>query len=185
MSNKNISAQKNLKTIKESRIFNFVKSEMEKFCQNQANTSELEPLIADISNATDNYGLVAASIIGILFNVLGLVVLYNKSLKHNFYSFLRCRCLIYLLVCIIGLFFGALSRWKISCGTDHVRLFMFQYFGYIPIRMALLASLIVDNLLILNRLVNLFDKKNSIFYKMSEKVRINFFSFASVINTSS
>lgn len=149
---------------------------MERFCKNQANINEFEPLIADISNTTSNYGLVTTAIIGILFNVFGLAVLYNKSVKHNFYSFLRCRCLICLIVCILGLFFGALSRWKISCGTDYVRLFMFQYFGFIPIRMAFLASLIVDNLLILNRLVNLFDITKSIFYKMSEKVRINFLS---------
>lgn len=42
-------------------------------CKNQTNSSELEPLIASISNATNQYGSTTMASIGVLFNVFGLV----------------------------------------------------------------------------------------------------------------
>lgn len=154
---------------------------MEKIpCEMQTNVSKFEPLMADISETIDRYALTSTAVIGILFNVFGLVLLWDKSLKHNFYQFLQCRCFSNLAVCIIGLVLGIFNRWKLMCRADYQNIFIIHFVGFIPIRIAFQASLFTDNLLILNRLVNLFDMKNSIFYQMSKRVILKLFFFKQV-----
>jgi hypothetical protein len=74
---------------------------------------------------------------------------------------------------LVGIFKAIFGGWKL-CGTDYVALFVSHYIIFISMRIALFASVISDNLLILNRLVTLYEIKQSMFYKLSKRVRTVF-----------
>lgn len=114
-----------------------------------------------------NYGIRGLSALGIILNVLSLIVIMRRQLSHNFYDFLRCRCICNLVVCIFALGY---TRVVFSECVEDYRLIAFQWFGNILIRSALLASSISDNLVIINRYVILYNKQESIFNKLSKKV---------------
>ena len=135
----------------------------------QANTSEFELLFNQISDVTDKYVNLGVSILGVTFNILSLLVLMDLNLTHNFYDFLRCRCVCNLTVCTIGLLYASFGDSRL-CGTSYGTIFVSLSVLYFPLRNAYYASVISDNLLILNRLLNLFDMKGSLFFKLSKKV---------------
>lgn len=114
-----------------------------------------------------NYGIRGISALGIILNVLSLILIMRRQLTHNFYDFLRCRCICNLVVCIVGLGY---TRAVFSECLENYRLIVFQWTGNTLFRTALLASSFSDNLVIINRYVILCNKKRSILNKMSKKV---------------
>ncbi len=90
----------------------------------QANTSEFELLFNQISDVTDKYVNLGMSILGVTFNILSLLVLMDLNLTHNFYDFLRCRCVCNLTVCTIGLLYASFGDSRL-CGT--MALFLCPY----------------------------------------------------------
>jgi hypothetical protein len=72
-------------------------------------------------------------------------------------------------VCVIGIFYHIFGGWKL-CATNYVTVFVQFYLLLLPLRIAFIASVISDNLLILNRLANLYDMKESTFLKLSKTV---------------
>jgi hypothetical protein len=139
-------------------------------CISQRNITEPYRLY-QITNFTDQYVNLVVSIVGTIFNSFSLTVLLDRDLKHNFYDFFRCRCVSNLVVCLIGIAYGVYGGLKL-CRSDYMDMAVSLYALLIPIRITIFASAICDNLLILNRLVNLHDKKGSIFFKLSKKVTI-------------
>lgn len=116
------------------------------------------------------YCLRVIAAFGVLFNLATILLLFNKRFKHKFYDFLQCRCACNLIVCLLATIscLGLLPC--IGCEDDYASLVILTFVWAFPGRMALMASAISDNLLILNRLVTLYQWKNSIFKKFSKKV---------------
>ena len=114
-----------------------------------------------------NYGIRGISALGIILNVLSLIVIMCKQLSHDFYDFLRCRCICNLVVCVFALGY---TRVVFSECVQDFRLIAFQWSGNVLIRTVLLASSISDNLVIINRFLTLYNKNNSIFNRLSKKV---------------
>lgn len=115
------------------------------------------------------YGIHGVSGIGSLINIATIMVLTNRKFMHNFYDFLRCRCACNLVVCLCGIFFHEIP--DLDTHTEEYLSLIFIWFAFfIPMRIALLASFISDNLLIVNRLATLYDRSISVFYKLSKKV---------------
>ncbi len=131
------------------------------------NPSELLLSLIEIRDIVINYVIRGISGIGIFFNIFSLTVVLHKSLKHNFYDFLRCRCICNLIVCILTIFYGRLVLE--NCPVNYQWLY-FAWFINVQIRLVLLASSISDILLIINRYVTIYDMKKSVFYKISRKV---------------
>lgn len=116
----------------------------------------------------NNYAICVVSIVGTVLNLFTLLLLANNSFKHKFYDFLRCRCLCNLVVCAFGIaYVDVFCR---ECPVNYVRLLLYSVLVHIPVRMAFLASAISDVLLIINRLLMLYDKKESGIYKLTKKV---------------
>ncbi len=139
------------------------------FCRNQTNSSELDLLLNQMSHFSYNFTGSILSIFGAIFNTFSLLILLSSSLKHSFYDFLQCRCICNLIVSVIGIFYHIFGGWKL-CGTDYATVFVQFYLLLLPIRIAFFASVISDNLLILNRLANLYEMKRSTFLKLSKTV---------------
>lgn len=117
-----------------------------------------------------NYGSRAISTVGILVNIFGILILQNKRLQEKFYHCLFCRCFCNMVVCLFGSLHNGLPCMK--CQGDYTLTGLQMYFYYPWTRIALIASIICDVLLILNRLLLLFDKRNNVFYTLSRKVKI-------------
>lgn len=110
----------------------------------------------DITTAKDmlgNYAIRTVCVIGLLFNFYTLKALLDERLKLKFYNFQRCRCFCSVCICLLGIFYPS-----------------YPLEALIPLRMGFLASAISDILLILNRVVLMYDQKKSIFYALSKKV---------------
>ena len=114
------------------------------------------------------YSIRGISVIGTLFNISTIIVLTRPKFRHNFYNFLRCRCCCNLFVCLVGIFFYDLPDIETQC--DYISLLFIWNVTILPMRVAFLSSFISDNLLVLNRLLNLYEMKSSIFYRLSKKV---------------
>ncbi len=140
-----------------------------------SNTAGFSLLLYQIANTADQHVSLGVSIFGTVFNMFSLIVLLDLNLTHNFYDFLRCRCLSNLAVCLIGIFYYIHDGW-IICAAKYSHVLVSFFFLLLPMRMALLASAICDNLLILNRLANLYNKKHCIILKLSKKVMWNWWS---------
>jgi hypothetical protein len=134
------------------------------------NRSELVDYLEKATVVVD-YGIRVVSIIGILFNLTTLVVLHNRKFKHKFYDFLRCRCVSYLFVCAIGSVYRDIPL--SGQVDDYMRIIIGWYVINIPMRVVFFASGIIDVLLVLNRYVTLYNRKGSVFYTLSKKVRTN------------
>ncbi len=139
------------------------------FCRNQANLTGADQLLYDIGKYIDQYVGLGVSILGISFNTFSMILMLNVKFKHNFYDFLRCRCFTNLVVCLCALVYAIFGGLKV-CRTSYIEMSVAFYVALLPLRLAFLASVICDNFLLLNRLVNLYKIKNSIFSNLSKKV---------------
>lgn len=135
-----------------------------------ANESETVASLVQATNMIIKYGLPAVSGTGILFNTATIFVLSNrKKFKNNFYDFLICRCFCNLVVCCFGVFYEKTLNCS-TCEYDYTHLFLNWYVLHFPIRVAFMASIISDNLIVLNRLANLYNYTTSLFFKLSKRV---------------
>ena len=111
------------------------------------------------------------SAFGALFNLTTILILFKKSkFQHKFYDFLQCRCVCNLCVCLLLAYYVPLVCR--GCEADYTSLIVNLFVIQFPLRMILMASSVSDNLLIYNRLVNLYQRTNSIYYNLSKKVRV-------------
>jgi hypothetical protein len=143
----------------------FLKNEFINSSLIQTNGSSLTN---NLNKAAAIVGIRVISGIGIVFNIITLIVLFNKKYKHKFYDFLRCRCISYLVVCIYGVLFKNFT--ETNEVDDYLYILVDWFVIFLPIRITFLASAITDILLVLNRFVNLCDRKTIIFYTLSKKV---------------
>ncbi len=116
------------------------------------------------------YSVNTVSAIGVLFNLFTLSMMLKSQFKHKYYDFLRCRVFIHMCICMPGVFLQNLPC--MGCTTDFVFLNVQWYAITLPARILFLAGVICDNLLILNRLVNIQDLNDHILNKLSKKVNI-------------
>lgn len=107
------------------------------------------------------------SLIGSVLNLIIICNLINAKRQYTFWNFIRCRCLCNLLVCFLGSFYTIVP--DMDCVTDYETLIK-SLLIFVPLRIAIFASFISDLLLILNRLAQLLNQKNSMFYALSMKV---------------
>lgn len=138
---------------------------------NITNESELKDYFDQIRETIIDYGIRGASIMGILFNPLTILIMANsQQFKNKYYNFLRCRCVCNFLVCAVGIFIQSTP-----CEQSHYdywNLHFLMYAVQFTTRIVLLASAISDNLLILNRFYNLFPNEKIAFDSLSKKVNI-------------
>lgn len=113
------------------------------------------------------------SIIGTLLNMGYFISLIFEKRNYTAFDFIRCRCICNFIVCFLGVFYTIVP--DIDCVTDHAILRNILSI-LAPLRITHFASLISENLLILNRLAHLSNKTNSMFYNLSKKVSIYFHS---------
>ena len=137
-------------------------------------TSEVVLVLELAQDIIINYGCRGISIVGIFVNLFGLIVLRNRHLEEKFYDCLFCRCVCNLVVCLFGCLHNVLPCKM--CPTYFVWLFLKLYVHMLGMRIAFFASVICDILLILNRMLLLLDRKNSVLYKLSKKVIYYFMS---------
>jgi hypothetical protein len=134
----------------------------------QKNESETALLLTRAKDIVMEYGVNGVSVIGTLFNLATIIVLTNRKFEHNFYDFLRCRCVCNFFVCLLGIFLKILP---VQQETVEYFPLVFNLLAINTLmRAAFIASVISDNLLILNRLTTLHKKRDSLFYSLSKKV---------------
>ena len=145
------------------------------------NTTPSDSIFKLTTDLITIYGIPGISVIGTALNLCSAAVLLNAKLKHSFYDFLFCRTICNLLVCLFGIFYSDLVCEK-ECTDSFVHLNI-HWFGLIfPKRVALLASFNSDILIILNRMLTVYDRKDYRFIlKMPKWVSI-FFCFYSLFN---
>ena len=140
----------------------------------QRNASEIAILFNNYSDHMVNYGIHGISIVGTLFNLATVSILFTKTqiFRGNFYDFLRCRCICNLVTCIICIYYQRLLKSTLceQCPTDYIGLYIDWFAFTVPLRVAFLAAFIADIFIVLNRLANIYDKKKSVFYSLSKKV---------------
>ena len=94
--------------------------------------------------------------LGIILNLIFLVILLNKKLKNSIYNFFWSRSFCNLIVCIFGLAYMDFPDVR-----EKRPLYILIHQVYITgftMRLALLASVLTDCFLILNRLFNLSNR---------------------------
>lgn len=139
-------------------------------CLNGTNTTSEIVLALDLArDLLINYGARAISMFGILVNIFGILVLQNRQLHEKFYHCLFFRCFCNMVVCLFGSLHS--GRPCMECQSDYTLTGLQMYLFYPWSRMALIASIICDILLILNRLLLLFNKRNNVFCTLSRKVK--------------
>lgn len=116
-----------------------------------------------------SYAIRGISAFGVLFNLTTILLLFKSKFQHKFYDFLQCRCVCNLTVCLLFAYYSPTACR--GCVVDYKSLIVNIGFLF-PLRMALIASGISDNLLILNRLANLCRWSNSVFSTLSKKVNV-------------
>jgi len=149
-------------------------------------TQELDNwhLVTDLSNVIDNYVTRIIGVIGIIFNIFFLSILYNKKnieLVHNIYRCFRSRALTSLAVSVIVAIHDTFNcRGLPSCNMNsYYHAFYNVYVSYLPLELFLTSSIICDVILSINRYFVIIDKKNS-FTELST-LSIVLISFASPI----
>lgn len=99
----------------------------------------------------------------------------NHRLRFTFYNFFRCRCFCNLLLCIFGVFIYLEGFYHLIDKSDskmnYWHLYLQVFLVYLPIRVSLHSSAILDIFLILNRMALLYNKKKSRFFTLSKKVK--------------
>ena len=134
----------------------------------QKNQSEIALYLSKAADSVVEFGVHGVSGIGTIFNIITIILLANRKFEHNFYDLLRCRCVCNLAVCLLGIFFIPLPGKEVT--VEYFPLVLTWFCITWPMRAAFFASVISDNLLISNRLANLYEKSNSVFFKLSKKV---------------
>ena len=139
---------------------------------NTSTLADLSQLVVSINKAAQlvAYLVKGVSAFGVLFNLFALGIMLKSQFKHKFYDFLRCRAFIYLLICVTGIF--AKNTTCMECVVDFVYLHFEWYAISLPIRTFFLAGAICENLLILNRLVNIQGQNGHFLNKWSKKVNM-------------
>lgn len=132
------------------------------------NKNETAVYLNKASDLVIQYGINGVSVIGALFNFATLIVLATNYFDHRFYNFLRCRCICNLAVCSVGIFYYDLTN--INVTVEYLPLYYQWLVIRLPMRLFFSASIVSDNLIILNRLAVLYKKHDSIFYTLSKKV---------------
>lgn len=136
---------------------------------NTGNTQlEIESLFG-IAEDVIIYMIRGISAIGALFNLATVLLLFKRQFNGKSYDFLQCRCFCNLSVCLLATFFISIFPCR-GCHVDYSSITLNLYVIQPPLRMTLIASVICDNLLILNRLVVLYQWRDSIFNTLSKKV---------------
>ena len=117
----------------------------------------------NISNIIGYYVITAISLIGLILNVLNIKLLMHKSLKHEFYRYLMCKSILDSIVCLFGV--GYLNNNCLQCFPSYIStygvLFYRLYVIKIPLRMILVASVLSEVFLTLNRLKSFSNEKNT------------------------
>lgn len=121
------------------------------------------------------YIIRSVAAVGILLNLLTVILLFSKKFEHKFYDFLQCRCVCNLIVSLFTVYTSPLQCR--GCEDDYTSLFINIFVIQWPTRSAYLASAVSDNLLVLNRLVNLYQSRDSVFNTLSKKVNVLFIKF--------
>lgn len=134
-----------------------------------SNRSELTLDLRLVQEIIDR-GIPVVSATGFLVQLTTIVIFTRPCFEPVFYDFLQSRSICNLFVCLIGMF-----NQRLPCQnrrTDYMRLKFDLYVVHFPLRAALLESAISDNLLILSRLVILYEWKDSLFDRLSKKINI-------------
>ncbi len=96
-------------------------------------------------------------IVGVVLNLLGLIVMSNKSLIHPIYMFLWCRQLCNLIVCILACGWVEPLAYE-AADTYGSKVYMYFLIA-VPLRISFFTSAISDVILILNRYFIITDQK--------------------------
>ena len=135
----------------------------------ERNESETAQYLNKLGDLVVVYGVHGVSVIGTIFNIITIIALATRFFDHSFYNFLRCRCVCNLGVCVVGIFFYDNPKQHES--VEYLPLVFNWFFATIPMRILFFASAVSDNLIVLNRMDTLHEKRNSIFLTLSKKVR--------------
>lgn len=132
-------------------------------------TNEIAQYLMKLEKIVIEYGVHGISLFGAFFNTATILLLLLKMFDHKFYNFLRCRCVCNLVVCLFGVVYYGLPDIE-QRTAEYIPLLLNWFLVNIPMRAALLASFISDNLLVVNRLITLCERKESVLYTLSKKV---------------
>ena len=107
-----------------------------------------------ISDIIGYYLITLVSIIGLILNLFSIKLLMHKTLKHKFYSYLRCKSIFDSIVCLFGV--GYLKNNCLLCITNNFNSYGILFYQIhvirIPFRSALLASTLSEVYLTFNRI---------------------------------
>ncbi len=96
--------------------------------------------------------------LGVIFIVISLIILFNKTLTHRLYTMIRLRQLCNLIVCIFGIGFTNVTTTK-----KYYFWVVYEWFIIsMPLRIVLLASGFADFYLIVNRYLVISNRTNFI-----------------------
>ena len=132
---------------------------------NQTELSNIYQILTQMNGVLYNYISRTICGLGFITNLFFLFVYSNKKLK-GIYSYQFCHCLCNLVVCFIGSFYSPFLQQKTNASYFFL---IFNFFVYLPLRIALIASGYSDVLRILNRY--LFLKKKKIFLSELSKLK--------------
>lgn len=135
-------------------------------------TSEIVVALDLVREIIGNYGSRGISVVGTLVNLFGLLALRNRNLEEKFYDCLYCRCFCNLVVCLLESYHSQTPC--MECQGDYIMTCLQIYFYYPWTRIAFMASIICDILLIFSRLLLLLNKRDNMFFTLSKKVFILF-----------
>lgn len=113
------------------------------------------------------------SAFGALFNLTTTLVLFKSKFQHEFYDLLQCRCVCNLIVCLLTVYTTGPLQCR-GCEDDFTSLAINILVIILPLRMAYIASAISGNLLILDRLANLYQWSNSVLSKLKKSESMYF-----------
>jgi len=135
-----------------------------------ANSTSLDLQWAiDLTEIINNYVIRITGGVGALANLLFVVLLLNKNLKHKIYDFFWCRSICNLLVCVLAA--GYVSNCYDCESESYWFLFYQWHINFIGIRILSLSCFISDIFLIVNRYLQIIRKQN-FFSKMSKTLTL-------------
>lgn len=123
-----------------------------------------------ISDVLGFYLVSASSFIGFFINLISLILLNHKTVKHKLYNTIQCSSICNLIVCIAGMGYlnSACKTCSYTKSNTHGFLFYQWYIIKIPLRMLFIASGLAEISVISNRCFVLYNKKN-FFTELSKK----------------
>lgn len=137
------------------------------YCFNKSDNTNISELTVSIHTTTQivlEYGIHGVSFIWLLYNTTSIIVMMDhQSRSIKSYHFLSCRCIRNLLVCLLGYRFIEIIPSQ-ECVTDYNALSKNWLTILLPLRIALMASSVLDVLLILYRVFFLYDWNVGVFY---------------------